>query len=144
MCTVANMQNLHPFSMHPSELIAPGVKTVGTRFMNEKYVLLRKNHGKNHQVSCHLHPYHFLHWTATAAPEAVSWGPTLPGWSQGRSLPIPFSLSLPLFYLSFKYPLHFDVKADYLTEVSLTYTLLSYPLYLNQQNQFPSFLSDLR
>lgn len=61
-----------------------------------------------------------------------------------KKLPSSLSLSLPLFYLSFKYPLHFDVKADYLTEVPLTCTLLSYSLYLNQQNQFPSFLSDLQ
>lgn len=108
---------------------------------NEKYVMLGKSHDQNHQVSCHLHPHHLLHWTDAVSPEAVSQDSTLPGWSQGKSFS-PLFLSL-CFCLSFKYPLHFDVKADYLTEVPLTYTLLSYPLYLNQQNQFLSFLSDL-
>lgn len=120
---------------------------MGTRGGSQwkKYVVLEENHDKDHQVSCYLYPYHLLHWTAAASPEGrQSWDSTLPGWSSERSFPLPFSLSLPLFYLSFKYPLHFDVKADYLTEVPLTCTLLSYSLYLNQQNQFPSFLSDLQ
>lgn len=109
MCTVANLQNLHHLSIHPSELKTLEVEKIEGVAQNEKCVMLGENHDKNHQVIWHLYPYPLLHWTAPCLPRSSVLGLCSSWVVTGKKLPSSLLSFSPSILFDMKYPLHFDV-----------------------------------